>query len=152
MVPAVTSPQPITRPIPRYTDAARQAGTQGEVWLTCIVETDGRVTNIRIQRGLDPGLDEEAVKALEQWRFSPGMKDGRPVRVQVTVQMSFNVRGGAITPPPTSIVVFRRTETDGRTLSFEIADERFQRLPVWDPSAIAAPPLAAADAIRAAKA
>src|SRR5262245_20028231 len=80
----VTPPQPISRPNPRYTDAARQAGTQGTVWLTGIVEADGRVSNISIQRSLDSGLDQEAIKAFEQWRFTPGMKDGRPVRVQVT--------------------------------------------------------------------
>jgi len=150
--PGVAAPQAINRPTPRYTDAAREAGMQGVVMLTGIVEADGRVSNIRIQRSLDAGLDQEAIKAFEQWRFTPGTKDGQPVRVQVTVEMSFNMRGGASLPPPTSIVVYRRTDSDGRTTSFEIADERFQRLPVWNPNTIPipAPPLAAADAIRAA--
>jgi TonB family protein len=149
--PGITAPQPTARPNPSYTDAARQAGTQGTVWLSGIVETDGRVSDIRVTRTLEPGLDAEAIKAFEQWRFTPGMKDGRPVRVQVTVEMSFNVRGGIPPPAPaTPVSVFRRIEPDGSTIVFDIPNERFQRLPSWDPNAVPAPSLATADALRTA--
>lgn len=147
--PGVAAPQAINRPTPRYTDAAREAGVQGVVMLTGIVEADGRVSNIRIQRSLDAGLDQEAIKAFEQWRFTPGTKDGQPVRVQVTVEMSFNMRGGTIPPtPPTAIAVFRRVEQNGTTTAFEIPNERFLQLPSWDPNVVRAPSLAAGDALR----
>jgi len=38
------------------------------------------------------GLDDEAVKALKQWRFSPGTKDGKPVPVVVELEMTFTLR------------------------------------------------------------
>ena len=147
----ITSPQPVARPSPRYTDDARQAGIQGTVWLSGTVETDGRVTDIRVDRALEPGLDAEAIKAFEQWRFTPGTKEGKPVRVRVNIEMSFSVRGGIpSTPPATPIAVFRRMEQDGSATVFDIPNERFQRLPSWDPHAVPAASFGAAEAIRTA--
>jgi len=66
----------------------------GVAFVTCVVETDGSVSNAQIVRSLDPvfGLDDEALKAARQWRFQPGMRNGEPVRVSVTIEMSFTLR------------------------------------------------------------
>ena len=64
---------------------------QGTAVLKIEVWPDGRVHNIRVVRGLGSGLDEEAVKAIEQWEFEPGMKGGEPVRVAATVEMNFRM-------------------------------------------------------------
>jgi TonB family protein len=52
------------------------------------------VGSVKVSRSLDPvfGLDEEAIKAARQWRFSPGMRDGQPVAVAVVIEMTFTLR------------------------------------------------------------
>jgi TonB family protein len=51
--------------------------------------TDGRAHNIRVKQGLGMGLDEQAIAAIEQWRFSPALKDGKPVAVSATIEVNF---------------------------------------------------------------
>jgi TonB family protein len=59
-----------------------------------IVGVDGRPSSIRIIRSLDQrnGLDREAVKAMEQWRFKPGLHKGKPAPVQMIVEMHFSLK------------------------------------------------------------
>jgi TonB family protein len=75
-----------------YPADAKAEGVTGTVELEGVVETDGKVTGIRVSRPLDPRLDQAAVKALGQWRFKPGQKDGAAVRVQVNIEMTFSLR------------------------------------------------------------
>ena len=79
---------------PQYTSDAMRAKIQGTVVLECIVRPDGTVSDIQVQRSLDPtfGLDQEAVKAARQWRFRPGIRMGEPVSVQITIQLDFTLR------------------------------------------------------------
>jgi TonB family protein len=79
---------------PQYTSDAMRAKIQGTVWLECVVEPDGSVGNVRVVRSLDNtfGLDQEAIKAARQWRFAPGTKDGVPVPVLVTIELTFTLR------------------------------------------------------------
>ena len=88
----VTSPTLVKRVGPTYTAEAKQAGIQGNVTMDCVVLPDGTVGDVRVTKKLDPGLDEEAIKTLRQWRFRPAQKDGKSVPVQVFVEMSFTVR------------------------------------------------------------
>ena len=88
----VAAPVLIKEVKPNYPESAKADGVKGTVEMEGTVETDGTITGIRVTRALDPRLDEEAVKALRQWRFRPGQKDGGAVRVQVNVEMSFTVR------------------------------------------------------------
>ena len=89
-----TMPVPIREVRPEYTEAAKAAGIRGVVWLEAVVEADGDVTNITIARSLDAtyGLDEEAIRALRQWRFRAGTRDGKPVARTITVEMSFTLK------------------------------------------------------------
>jgi TonB family protein len=77
---------------PQYTAEARRAGIQGIVELECVVETDGSVGNVTVTKSLDEGLDQEAIKAARQWRFEPGKKDGKAVRVQISLEMTFSLK------------------------------------------------------------
>ncbi len=90
----VTSPQLLTQVKPQYTTEAMRAKIQGKVWLEVVVMPDGRPGDIRVVRSLDRtfGLDEEAIKAMRQWRFRPGMRQGQNVAVAVTVEMEFTLR------------------------------------------------------------
>ncbi len=85
----VSAPRPIHAPEAVYSGEARKANIQGTVVLWAIVGADGRTTNIRVQRSLGMGLDEEAIKAVRHWTFEPAKKDGKPVAVQVNVEVTF---------------------------------------------------------------
>ena len=88
----VSAPVVVKRVAPQYTPDAMRAKVEGTVGLECVVETDGSTSGIRVIKALDPGLDEEAVKALRLWTFEPGKKDGKPVRVRITLEMTFTLR------------------------------------------------------------
>jgi TonB family protein len=85
----VSAPVVVKEVKPRYTADAEHAGIQGVVTLECVVNTDGTVGEVEVTRSLDAGLDLEAIKAVKQWRFEPGTKDGKPVPVLVTLEMTF---------------------------------------------------------------
>ena len=88
----VTSPQLIAKKEPEYTEAARQAKLAGTVLLYVEIEPDGMVgPNIRVVRSLDPGLDDQAIAAIRQWKFRPGQKDGMPVPVAATIEINFRL-------------------------------------------------------------
>jgi TonB family protein len=87
----VTPPRLIFKMEPQYTEEARAAKFQGTVLLYIVVQADGRATDIRVQRSLGLGLDEKAIEAVQQWRFTPGTKDGNPVPVAATIEVNFRL-------------------------------------------------------------
>ena len=87
----VSAPRAIYDPDPDYSEEARKAKYQGTVLLWLIVGADGKPRDIRVQRSVGMGLDEKAIEAVEQWKFEPAMKDGRPVAVQVNIEVSFHL-------------------------------------------------------------
>lgn len=87
----ISAPVPIYQPEPQYTEEARQAGFQGAVLLGIVVDANGQAQAIRVTRSLDPGLDKKAIEAVSTWRFRPGQKDGKPVPVQASVEVSFRL-------------------------------------------------------------
>jgi len=88
----VTAPVLVAEAKPRYTAAAREARIQGTVTLECVILPDGSIGDVRVAKSLEPGLDQEAIKATRQWRFKPGTKDGKPVPVQVSIELTFSLR------------------------------------------------------------
>ncbi len=73
-----------------YPVIAQENGIQGKVYVTFVVGKDGKVTNARIARGVDPSLDKEAlrvVNSLPTWK--PGKQRGKPVNVSYTVPINF---------------------------------------------------------------
>jgi periplasmic protein TonB len=77
---------------PDYTEDARRRGIRGEVLMEIVVRHDGTVGDVRVLSGLGYGLDERAIAAVRQWRFSPATLHGRPVDVMVEVSMEFRLR------------------------------------------------------------
>jgi TonB family protein len=90
----VTEPKLIREVKPQYTADAMRAKVQGEVELEAVVNPDGSVDRIRVTRSLDRtfGLDQKAIEAVRQWRFMPGMRQGQPVAVRVSVVLDFTLR------------------------------------------------------------
>jgi TonB family protein len=87
----VTAPIPIYKPEPEYSEEARKAKYSGEVVLSVIIDAKGLPTNISVVHSLGLGLDEQAIKAVQQWRFKPGTKDGKPVAVQAQIAVNFRL-------------------------------------------------------------
>jgi TonB family protein len=85
----VSAPQAVSTSTPNYTEEARRAKTQGTCILGLIVDTEGHPRDIRVVRGLGSGLDAKAIEAVERWRFEPAKKDGKPVNVLISVEVSF---------------------------------------------------------------
>lgn len=88
----VTSPKLIKEVKPVYPEAAKSRRVNGIVEMTAVVLADGTVGEVKVTRSLDEDLDREAVKAAKQWLFEPGTKDGKPVAVQIDIELSFKVR------------------------------------------------------------
>ena len=87
----VSAPKAISTPDPEYSEEARKAKFQGTCVLWLIVGPDGHPRDIKIARTLGLGLDEKAIEAVKNWRFEPAMKDGKPVAVQINVEVSFRL-------------------------------------------------------------
>jgi len=74
-----------------YPEMARRAGIEGRVTVQFIVNEQGQVENARVVRGIGGGCNEEALKAVQQAEFTPGMQRGRPVRVQYSLSVNFRL-------------------------------------------------------------
>jgi len=75
-----------------YTDDARRRGITGDVLLEIVVRRDGSVGDVSVLKGLGAGLDQRAVAAVRQWRFSPARRRGEVVDVVVEVAVEFTLR------------------------------------------------------------
>ncbi len=86
-----TRPRAIYSPSPPYTDQARKAKLEGTVQLKVTVAANGDVDDVRVVKGLDRGLDQQAVETVRTWKFSPGTMDGTPVKSDIDVLVSFHL-------------------------------------------------------------
>ena len=76
----------------KYPEDAVKQKVGGRVMVMFVVETDGTISNVRVARNVFPSLDAEAVrvvKAMPKWK--PGKEKGRPVRVNFTLPVVFNI-------------------------------------------------------------
>lgn len=87
MVPA----EILSKPTPEYTAEARAEKIEGEVLLEVIFEASGKIHVLRVVRGLGHGLDDAAVRAAEQIRFKPALKDGQPSDSTALVHIIFQL-------------------------------------------------------------
>ena len=80
----------------KYPEEARKNGISGTVFITFIIEKSGEITNIKVLKGVDEILDNEAIRVISimpDWK--PGMQRGKPVRVQFNMPIQFNLDTGA---------------------------------------------------------
>jgi TonB family protein len=76
---------------PIYPDAARELRRDGKVILHAIINDDGTVGDLRLMRGQCP-FAKEAVAAVKQWRFSPTLVKGNPVKISCIFELNFQMR------------------------------------------------------------
>jgi TonB family protein len=87
----VREPKRLKSVSPVYPPIAKQARVQGVVILECTISPQGRVSDVRVLRGI-PLLDEAAVDAVKQWVYTPTLLDGVPVPVIMTVTVNFQLK------------------------------------------------------------
>jgi periplasmic protein TonB len=87
----VSAPQVMHSVDPEFTEEARRANYQGTVSIELIVDSQGAPQDIRIVRHLSMGLDQKAIEAVRQYRFKPAMYQGRPVSVQMVINVDFHL-------------------------------------------------------------
>ena len=84
-------PEPIAQPAPPLPFSAKQRGISGKVVATFIVTTEGKVADIRIIESPDPELSKSVIKTVQQWRYKPGMLNGRTVNTRAKQAFSFTL-------------------------------------------------------------
>jgi TonB family protein len=82
--------QILSRPAPSYTEEGRKNLISGTVVLSAVLAANGRVTQIRVIKGLPNGLTEQAIAAARKVKFTPAMKDGQPVSQAIQFEYNFS--------------------------------------------------------------
>jgi periplasmic protein TonB len=75
-----------------YPDMARKAGIEGRVIIQFIVNESGEVEDPQVVRGIGGGCDEEALRVVKEAEFEPGQQRGKPVRVQYSLPITFQLQ------------------------------------------------------------
>jgi protein TonB len=86
----IKEPKKIKDVAPVYPDIAKQARVQGVVILECTISPQGKVTDVKVLRGI-PLLDAAAIEAVKQWVYTPTLLNGVPVPVIMTVTVNFRL-------------------------------------------------------------
>lgn len=94
VVQGMTAPKIVKSARPRYPPEAMRAKIQGRVKMEIVVQADGTVGDVRVVRSLDRtfGLDDAAVKAAKEMRFTPAVKDGAAVPVLLSTEIEFTAK------------------------------------------------------------
>jgi len=87
-------PEPVSQVAPAYPAELRKAKVEGVVTLVFVLDETGRVEDPRVENSSRPEFEKPALEAIRKWRFSPGQKDGQPVRTYIRVPMRFRVSSG----------------------------------------------------------
>jgi protein TonB len=76
-----------------YPQKARQLNIQGKVYVSFIIEKDGYVSNVKVERSVDPELDAEAVRVIKMMpRMEPAKMNGKPVRIRYAIPINFRLK------------------------------------------------------------
>jgi protein TonB len=86
----IKEPKKVHNVNPAYPDIAKQARVQGIVILECTISPQGKVTDVKVLRGI-PLLDQAAIDAVKQWTYTPTLLNGVPVPVIMTVTVNFKL-------------------------------------------------------------
>jgi protein TonB len=87
----VSAPSVIYSVDPEFSEEARKAKFMGIVTVNLWVDEKGNPTHVRVLRGVGMGLDEKAVEAVKQYRFKPAMEGGKPVLVELNIEVNFQI-------------------------------------------------------------
>lgn len=86
-------PEMVTRVVPDYPDLAQRGCLEGTVWVKMLVAKDGKIKKVLIAKSDSEIFEEPAKEAAMKWVFTPGIMNGKPVAVWVTVPFRFRLTG-----------------------------------------------------------
>jgi periplasmic protein TonB len=86
----VKEPQLVYKPVPSYPAAARLSGIEGKVTVGAVIDTDGKLANMRVVSG-PPLLQRAALDSLRNWKYRPGYLDDKPVPAKTSVTVEFRL-------------------------------------------------------------
>jgi TonB family protein len=89
--PGISSPRVISQTDPQFPPAARRAHFGGSVLLGLLISEAGIPTEIQILQPLGGGLDAQAVRSVQSWKFEPGTRDGQPAPMRIAVEVDFHL-------------------------------------------------------------
>jgi len=75
-----------------YPELAKRAGIEGKVFVRTFIDESGNVVKSEVIKGIGAGCDEAAVRAINGLKFTPGMIDGKAVRVEIVIPISFKLQ------------------------------------------------------------
>ena len=87
----VSAPVLLYQVEPQFSEEARKAKAAGNVVVNLWVDDKGNPTHVRVLRGVGMGLDEKAVEAVKQYRFKPALENGKPVTVEMNIEVNFQI-------------------------------------------------------------
>jgi len=86
-----TLPKILKRLEPEFTQEAREHKYQGEVRLEVVIREDGTPLVVAVLKGAKYGLTKAAIASVQQWRFNPATRDGKPVAIRTMMEVSFHL-------------------------------------------------------------
>jgi periplasmic protein TonB len=87
----VSEPKVLFQPEPEFSEEARKAKASGNVMVYLWVDEHGNPTHVRVVRGIGLGLDEKAAEAVRQYKFRPALENGKPVTVEMYIDVTFQI-------------------------------------------------------------
>jgi len=88
----ISEPVVIEKTLPKYPQEEREAGVTGAVVADLVIDEIGTVRDVLIKESPSDGLSSAAIEAIERWRFSPALMDGKPVAVRYIVTLAFRLK------------------------------------------------------------
>ncbi len=74
-----------------YPQSAKDAGIEGKVFVKAIIDEQGNVTETSILKSVNEDCDKAAMDAIKKTKFTPGIKDNKPVKAEVTIPVMFKL-------------------------------------------------------------
>jgi len=88
----IQAPTKLVHVDPLYPELARRARLAGTLVLEATIDREGNVVDVKVLRGLGLGLEEAAITAVSQWKYTPTIYNGRPVEVRMGVTVLFQLQ------------------------------------------------------------
>lgn len=85
------NPSPVKTAKPNYPSDLKRDGVEGIVAISCVIDENGEVISSKVTKSSNPGFEKSALDAISRWKFKPAKKDGKAVKVKVTIPFRFNL-------------------------------------------------------------